>query len=785
MNSSRYRNLLAKKRSEQDKIHTEERLVGHITHVVASAQAIIETLGKTSILQMGISDSRWGEAQKTLILAAYLHDFGKANSHFQWMIRDKKTLPDRQQMIRHEILSGYIAWFIPEIKTWLENIQSVNLPIAIWAATGHHLKCNEALGNFFPACSDGRREKAYNPEIILFLNHEDFQTNLLNYGRHLFPELPSPPILDEPVLKDDRQRDGQIDQISKQIADEFREISETLSDEDKRLLAWVKAMLIAADVAGSAIPSEKCKPEQFIRKALSEVLSEEDLTKLIEHRIGKQPVKDSHKADLAKRVSQTKSRVSLVMAGCGTGKTIAAYEWAKKHSIGKKLVFAYPTTGTATAGFRDYGAEVDLNIKLLHSKSIVDLEDIHITDDEDALDGIPKSVLDLDAVNAWPMKAIVCTVDTVLGIIQNHRRALISFPLWSNTSFVFDEIHAYSPRLFQFLLRFLQTFRGAKILLMTASLPPHYLEALKKTLNGLDEDIEIIYGPKPLEDLPRYRLQRADNLEEAYNIVQHAVVDQKKVLWVANTVGESRRIYEQLETRLKSPFQDEEIPLFLYHSSFRYQDRVNRQNEVIRAFDPKETPGAAIVVSTQVCEMSLDISADVLITEEAPPPALIQRLGRLNRRTTVETLKPSALALITPPTKTGQIVYKDELETIEPFLKLLPNENVSQSHLAEALAQITLEQSLDVAEKTQWLDFDWQTPSSDTIRESGTNISVLLELDQNRCFSKKDLLKWLVPISASGSRGREIMGWPKHSKFRVPIATHRIQYDKETGAQWL
>ncbi len=40
----------------------------------------------------------------------------------------------------------------------------------------------------------------------------------------------------------------------------------------------------------------------------------------------------------------------------------------------------------------------------------------------------------------------------------------------------------------------------------------------------------------------------------------------------------------------------------------------------------------ALAVTTQVAEMSLDISADLLVTDLAPVPALIQRLGRLNRR---------------------------------------------------------------------------------------------------------------------------------------------------------
>ena len=66
---------------------------------------------------------------------------------------------------------------------------------------------------------------------------------------------------------------------------------------------------------------------------------------------------------------------------------------------------------------------------------------------------------------------------------------------------------------------------------------------------------------------------------------------------------------------------------FLYHSRFRYCDRVRIHRHAIDAFKV----GACRLTATQVAEMSLDLSADSLDTEEAPIPAMIQRLGRLNR----------------------------------------------------------------------------------------------------------------------------------------------------------
>ena len=45
-----------------------------------------------------------------------------------------------------------------------------------------------------------------------------------------------------------------------------------------------------------------------------------------------------------------------------------------------------------------------------------------------------------------------------------------------------------------------------------------------------------------------------------------------------------------------------------------------------------QAPGPRLVVSTQVVEVALDIDYDILFTECAPPDAIAQRSGRVNRR---------------------------------------------------------------------------------------------------------------------------------------------------------
>ncbi|MGQ9652115.1 MAG: type I-G CRISPR-associated helicase/endonuclease Cas3g, partial [Phycisphaerae bacterium] len=70
--------------------------------------------------------------------------------------------------------------------------------------------------------------------------------------------------------------------------------------------------------------------------------------------------------------------------------------------------------------------------------------------------------------------------------------------------------------------------------------------------------------------------------------------------------------------------------LVLLHSRFRPADRVKRVEEALADISP-DGPGT-IVVSTQVIEAGVDVSATTLFTELAPWASLVQRFGRCNRR---------------------------------------------------------------------------------------------------------------------------------------------------------
>ena len=71
--------------------------------------------------------------------------------------------------------------------------------------------------------------------------------------------------------------------------------------------------------------------------------------------------------------------------------------------------------------------------------------------------------------------------------------------------------------------------------------------------------------------------------------------------------------------------------LTLHHGRFALDDRLRLDQEVEGRLGKDRAPGGAIVVGTQTLEQSLDIDADLLITDLCPMDVLLQRIGRLHR----------------------------------------------------------------------------------------------------------------------------------------------------------
>lgn len=99
------------------------------------------------------------------------------------------------------------------------------------------------------------------------------------------------------------------------------------------------------------------------------------------------------------------------------------------------------------------------------------------------------------------------------------------------------------------------------------------------------------------------------------------------VIWVSNTVERAQRVYKQIRELKSYGF-----PVGLLHSHFPFWRREQLENEWMdRLGKHGATRCGSILVSTQIVEQSVDLDADLMITELAPTDMLLQRMGRLWR----------------------------------------------------------------------------------------------------------------------------------------------------------
>ena len=765
----------------------------HCRDVGRTAEAMYAAIGSELATGLGMDPVTLDELQPMLRAAAMLHDLAKINSSFQAMLRAKpgSTI---QQPVRHEILAAWLLTDPDFFGRWFSSLRREDEVWSIvWAVAGHHVKMGDpARGS--PLFHAGSKTKTVNIPLSLSDVRDLLReaANLLGTAKEL------PKIGDARFDTADDDEDGLEQRITRFAEMSYRAWNRLRRNpEVVRRTALLKALLIAADVAGSALTSNDQPLERWVSDQLTYRITPERLQPIIvKGTKGKPPLL------FQEAVGASTRPATIVIAGCGNGKTTAAYLWAQRHAKNRKLWFTYPTTGTASAGYQGYIYDhPDLLSALIHMRAQVDLQAIRGNDQSDEDD----EWLRLESLRAWGCQAIVCTVDTVLGLLQNQRRPLFSFPAIAAGAFVFDEIHSYDARLFGSLLRFLQMFPGVPVLLMSASIPPVRMAELRKILG--DRAGDEIHGDPAMEGHLRYRLESRDSADACRTEVADALKAGKKVLWVCNTVEDA--IKKAKAAREWAGIAPDKI--IVYHSRFRYRDRAGdkdrkgRQREVIEEFEyhtdepqrgQRKKPGPSLVIATQVCEMSLDISADLMVTAECPLPSLVQRLGRLNRYATGDDPWP---CLVYPfqgdlYNEKPELIqtrgdYRAGMTAAREAVRELAGLPCSQRDLAQRLDKMTDAEQFETY--SAWIDDGWLTEPAQ-LRDGDQGITLIREEDL------RDIEKELGPEHAKPSRwtAAKLIPWTipmlycrgfqavkRVGGYQV-AASGTVTYSEAEGATW-
>lgn len=143
-----------------------------------------------------------------------------------------------------------------------------------------------------------------------------------------------------------------------------------------------------------------------------------------------------------------------------------------------------------------------------------------------------------------------------------------------------------------------------------------------------------------------------DASDEAIRVAR----DGGAVLWICNTVSAAQQQYNR--------FKDLNFPVGLLHSRFPFWQREKVEDKWMKLFGKAgEGRCGSILVSTQVVEQSVDLDADLLITELAPTDMLLQRSGRLWRHEREQR-----------PVNAARICIIEESKSLEDFRSMTPQE---------------------------------------------------------------------------------------------------------------
>lgn len=276
---------------------------------------------------------------------------------------------------------------------------------------------------------------------------------------------------------------------------------------------------------------------------------------------------------------------------------------------------------------------------------------------------------------------VVATVDQVLLMALQSRHSMLRHVGLAGKVVIIDEAHAYDTYMSEYLGTALQWLAryGASVILMSATLPTKQKTALAQAYASqlTTSPIAPVATGYPLvtvvsqaglteHDVPA----RPGDLQATVELIPDSLLklggrltemlsDGGCVLIVCNIIRRAQQAYQHLVQIFPEIGEVE-----LHHAAFMAHERAAKEDQLRAELGPEASrandrrPHRKIVVATQVAEQSLDIDADLLVTDIAPMDLIIQRIGRMHRHPRPAADRPPAL-------RVPQVLIRG-IEKIEP-----------------------------------------------------------------------------------------------------------------------
>ena len=335
------------------------------------------------------------------------------------------------------------------------------------------------------------------------------------------------------------------------------------------------------------------------------------------------------------QISNVNDERLMGLAGCGEGKTHSALQWGRQmidEGRANRLVFAMPTQVTTNNLLLSLTGGPDGDdlehvpseaAALYHSSSETFYESNTASERWDLSD-----VQLEERARRWFQRPVtVTTVDHVLSTLVNgYDWANIARGNLLQSAVVFDELHAYDTYTTGHILGGITALNRAGVpwYVMSATIPPQVRN--HRSVDGASEvrsEGRLTDSLPPREPFTVTVKQKTLDVEAVLDRTNETAA--RRIMVVRNTVAGAR----ELARELLAAGED----VVYYSSAFTQKHRERKEREIREQFggDYDDSGSRQFLVCTQICEISLDLSADLLLTDVAPIDAIIQRAGRLHR----------------------------------------------------------------------------------------------------------------------------------------------------------
>lgn len=294
---------------------------------------------------------------------------------------------------------------------------------------------------------------------------------------------------------------------------------------------------------------------------------------------------------------------------------------------------------------------------------------------------------------------------------------------------ILDEIHTYDEVSQAIILAIVDVLlrQNCRIHVGTATMPTALYQKLLERLGGNEKVYEVALDNAELATYDRHEVHKIKP-EEADEKISEGIANGEKVLIVCNTVKAAQEKYEELLNI------HPEVKSLLIHSRFKRKDRNEREKQLKNEFNTSQGP--CFVVSTQVVEVSLDISFDRMITDAAPLDSMLQRFGRINR----ERMKPEnrvvkPVYVIEPQEKT--LPYKKA--NVQASFEQLPDDEILKTNqIQEKIDEVFPEINITPIESQVFVKYD-DIDLKKLSHNPRPILMELLEIDSVPCILAEDV----------------------------------------------